>query len=436
MSNLFEYLAHPDRRPAPPPELRRAAVGAGGRASASRTWASAIPARDGAGRCAHVDALHPARAEPGAGRAERRRQDDVHQAADAALRADRGAHPPRRERPARPGTRQTLRAAHRRHLPGLQPVPVHGCARTSASAASSTSRTSRGSSGRSSRGGADEVVGDAARGARDAARPLVQGRRRALRRPVAEGGARARLHARGGGHPGPRRADRGARRRGRARHLRALPAAGRTGAPRSSSRTASPTVRMADRIVVIEQGQIVEQGTHEELVARAARATRTSSRCRRRATSERPRGMLRPALGAPRQLDDVGRGGRRARASPSLGRAWRRRYLELTSTVGALPAVPVARGGVGHHGRPPGGRGGAARAGWDGLRRGPTCCPRSVRCRFRPRSSPTAPGHGATGGCLRGLTVRRGGHRGRGRCVQAGPRAVPAGVRAARPRAP
>ena len=32
-----------------------------------------------------------------------------------------------------------------------------------------------------------------------------------------------------------------------------------------------PTVRMADRIVVIEQGRIIEQGNHAELVARKGR---------------------------------------------------------------------------------------------------------------------------------------------------------------------
>ena len=53
--------------------------------------------------------LHPARAEPRARRPERRRQDDVHQAADAPLRADRGAHPARRQRPARLGPRGALR---------------------------------------------------------------------------------------------------------------------------------------------------------------------------------------------------------------------------------------------------------------------------------------------------------------------------------------
>ena len=102
-------------------------------------------------------------------------------------------------------------------------------------------------------GGANELVAGLAAGHRDAARALVQGGRRAVRRPVAEGRARPRLHARGGRHPDPRRADRGARRRGRARRLRALPAlaAGRTTILISHR---FPTVRMADRILVIEAG--------------------------------------------------------------------------------------------------------------------------------------------------------------------------------------
>ena len=67
--------------------------------------------------------LHAARGRgAGAGRRERRRQDDAREAARAPLRSRRGPHPARRPRPARVRPRRAARE-HRRHLPGLRALP-------------------------------------------------------------------------------------------------------------------------------------------------------------------------------------------------------------------------------------------------------------------------------------------------------------------------
>ena len=328
MSNLFEYLAIPTGRPAPPPELA-ALPSEQEEGVRFEDVGFRYPGARGLGAAAGL-ALHPPRAEPGAGRAERRGQDDAHQAAHPAVRADRGAHPARRARPPELG-RGDAPPPHRRHLPGLQPVPAPRSARTSGFGsvehADDVARLERAVG----RGGADEVLRDAARRAGDAARPLVQGGRRALRRAVAEGGAGPGVHARGGGHPGPRRADRGARRRGRARHLRALPRSSPTGAPRSSSRTASPTVRMADRIVVIEQGKIVEQGTHEELMA-ARRPLRAPLHPAGEGLPVSVRAACLDLLSALLDSWAVWDAVAASLGRAELGRTWRGRYLEITST--------------------------------------------------------------------------------------------------------
>ena len=67
--------------------------------------------------------LHAARRRgAGAGRRERRRQDDAREAAGAPLRPRRGPHPARRPRPARVRPRRAARQ-HRRDLPGLRALP-------------------------------------------------------------------------------------------------------------------------------------------------------------------------------------------------------------------------------------------------------------------------------------------------------------------------
>ena len=283
MSNLFEYLADPGAgdAPQPPrcPSADGAATAATSGASASRTSASATR-RPGDGRevgAAPRRPLHPARAEPRARRAERRRQDHAHQAAHAPLRADRGAHPPRRPRPARTGIAETLRARVGVIFQDFNQYQLDAARERRRRAASTHLDDEERIERAVERGGADEVVAGLPDGLETPARPLVPGRRRALRRAVAEDRAGARLHARGGRHPRARRADRRARRRGRARGLRALPHAGARGARRSSSRTASRRCAWPIASSCSRAGSIVEDG-HARRAGRRGRALRAPLR--------------------------------------------------------------------------------------------------------------------------------------------------------------
>ena len=331
--------------------------GGGGRASASRASASVTRRPRGwalSGTCRSSSREGQSRSR-WSGRTARGKT-TLHQAADPAVRADRRARSSSTARISQ-GLGQRPRFGGASASSSRTSTSTSSrCARTSASAASSTPRTSarraRGRPGRRGRAGRRRC-----RGRLDTpARPLVQGRRRAVGRPVAEGGARARVHARGGRHPGPRRADRGAGRRGRSTPSseRFRPAGPR---PDDTARSPpSPTVRRADRIVVIEHGQIVEQGTHEELMAPAA-ATRTSSRSRRRATSERGRPRQCASTCCPR-CPTAGRPGRSGGEAPVAGppvAPGGGKYLELTA-AGATSRTIASRSRRRLTSRPPGNR--------------------------------------------------------------------------------
>ena len=232
MSNLFDYFAIPTERP----QRRRAASAAVRAEEGIRFEGVGFRIRrasaDGQVGAARRRRLRPQGAEPGAGRA-------------------RTAPARRRSSSCSPASTSRPRGACCSTGATCAPGTSASCARASAS----SSRTSTSTSSRCARtsafgsvdhlddelrvgraveqGGAKELVATLAGGPRHAARALVHGRRRAVGRAVAEGGARARVHARGGRHPDPRRADGGAGRRGRARRVPALPRARRRAHRRS-----------------------------------------------------------------------------------------------------------------------------------------------------------------------------------------------------------
>ena len=119
--------------------------------------------------------------------------------------------------------------AHRRDLPGLRPLPAQG--RREHRRGRRDAFRGRGALARS-RGARHgrAVHRGAARRLLDAARQVVQGRPRTVRRPVAEDRAVTRVHARGRRHPGARRADGGDGRARRGAGVRAVPGSWRANA--------------------------------------------------------------------------------------------------------------------------------------------------------------------------------------------------------------
>ena len=231
----------PTRRAADAPAMRR------------RTAPEPVLALD------HVDLRDPARPDGRAGRRHRRRQVDDGEARRALLRPDRGARAGRRPRPAR-GHEPLAALADGDRPAGGVPVLRHGRARTSPSGAPTPSDEQIRAAAAAV--GADEFIAElpngydtevGERGAQLSAgqRQLIAFARALIADPriliLDEATSNVDLHTEGRIEAGLRRL-----------------LAGRTSiviAHRLS------TIRQAGRIVVLEHGRIVEQGTHEELIA-------------------------------------------------------------------------------------------------------------------------------------------------------------------------
>ena len=137
------------------------------------------------------------------------------------------------------------------------------------------------------------------------------------------------------------------------------------------------TLRLADRIVVLDAGRVVAEGTHEELLELAAPSTATCSPAPTTSTSTRRR--RRPRRRGPgRRCAEpvlVGAGDHRV----GVAGAGRRRRAGGPATVDAAPRIGSPGGGGG---------GGGGRWAWRSPPR-PSCSPRSPPCP-RPTTCPTS----------------------------------------------
>ena len=197
-------------------------------------------------------------------RPHRRRQVDDREADRALLRPDRGRDHGRRHRPPRACTQESLRRR-------LGIVPQEGflfagtVAENIAFGRPEASREEIVAAARAV--GADEFIEQLEDGYDTAARRarlrLSLGQRQLV--------AFARALLADPRDPDPRRGDELGRHRAPSGASSTRSGGSSTAAPRSSSRTASRPIRGANLIVVLEHGIVVEQGTHDELLARGGR---------------------------------------------------------------------------------------------------------------------------------------------------------------------
>ena len=201
--------------------------------------------------------------QPGAGRRERLGQDHPDQAADPPLPARCRAHPARRPRSAAVGIRRPA-LPHRRHLPGFRPLPVFGRGEHRRRRHAPL----RGPAALGGGGGKGDGPGfhrQTAAAVRHPARQVVQGRRELSGgqwQKIALARAFMRTNADILVLDEPTATMDAAAEATVFEHFRELSRGKMT--ILISHRFS--TVRMADQIVVLDRGRIVEQGSHEQLM--------------------------------------------------------------------------------------------------------------------------------------------------------------------------